>query len=214
MGLLEHEVALLKLSENIREVFLSETGELTVAEVLERSERRGFGFLLMILTLPIALPFTPPGVSTPFAVMTGLLACQMMARRPQPWFPGWVMKKRVKTGDSRFMQAMRRWAEFFEKFLKPRAQWLYRGGVFQWLVGPIILLASLVMFLPFPLTNSASALAILLIALGLLEEDGAVGLAGVAAAVAGLGLAVVFIVLLAVHGPEGIEIVKRWLGRA
>jgi hypothetical protein len=56
-------------------------------------------------------------------------------------------------------------------------------------------------------------LAILLIALGLLEEDGVFGIAGVLLALAGFTLATVFVVMLTLHGPEGIEMVKRWIGR-
>jgi hypothetical protein len=203
----------LKLSENIAEVFLSESGELTVAEVLARSEHRGFGFLLVILTMPVALPFTPPGISTPFAVLVGILACQMMARRQQPWLPAWVMRKRVKTGDSRFLKAMEKWCRFFEKFLKPRMLWIYNRNIFTWFLGPLILLTAIVMALPFPFTNSASALAIFLIALGMLEDDGVMGIAGALLSLLGIGFSIFIIVMLTIHGPEGMEIVKRSIGR-
>ncbi len=203
----------MKLSENLAEVFAAEGGELSVAEILDRSEHRGFGFLLVILTLPVALPFTPPGVSTPFAVLIAILACQMMARRAQPWFPDWVMKRKIKANDSRFLRAMNKWAVFFERFLKPRAQWVYNPTLFRWFLGPVILLTSAAMAMPFPGTNSATSLAILLIALGLLEEDGYFGIAGVLLALAGFALAATFVVMISIHGPEGIEMVKRWIGR-
>jgi len=202
-----------KLSQNIAEVFLAEKGELTVREVLERSEHRGFGFLLVILSLPVALPFTPPGVSMPFAVLIAGLAVQMMLRRDQPWFPTWVMDRRMKTGDNRFMRAMVRWAVFFERFLRPRAEWLYAPAVFRWFMGPVLLLASVAMALPFPGTNSASSFAIFLMALGLLEDDGVFGLAGIALALAGIGIATTIVVLLVLYGPGGIEIAKGWFGR-
>lgn len=203
----------MRLSENITQVFLSEQGDLTVRDILNRSEHRGFGFLFVILSLPVALPFTPPGLSTPFAALIGLLACQMMARREHPWFPDWVMRRRVKSGDNRFMRAMRKWAEFFERFLRPRAQWLYRGHVFRWILGPIILLAAAAMSLPFPGTNSIPAIAICLIGLGLIEEDGAFGLFGALIGLAGLALATTVVVLIILYGPQGIEMIKSWLGR-
>jgi hypothetical protein len=204
----------MRLSQNITDVFLDRTGELTVADVLERSEHRGFGFLLVILSLPVALPFTPPGVSSPFAVLIALLACQMMARRSQPWFPAWVMRRRVRTGDGRFMRAMRRWAEFFERILRPRWTWIYRERVFRWFLGPVLLGAALVMFLPMPVTNTLASLSVLLIALGLLEHDGAFGLAGVLVALAGLVGAAILGTLVALYGPEGLDMARRWLGGA
>lgn len=203
----------MKLSENLESVFLSESGEITIREILDRSEHRGFAFLLVIFTLPIALPFTPPGFSTVFAVLVALLAVQMMAKRQQPWFPGWVMTRKVKTGDSRFVRAMHKWAAFFERFLRPRMAWLYSPFMFRILLGPVILLAAAAMSLPFPGTNSAPALAVSLIALGMLEEDGVCGLAGVLLALMGLALATWVVVMISIHGPEGLDMVKRSLGR-
>jgi hypothetical protein len=201
------------LSENIAEVFLSGDGELTVEEVLERSEHRGFGFLLVILSLPVAVPFTPPGVSVPFGVLIGMLACQMIARRSQPWFPRWVMRRKIKTGDNRFMRTMKRWAEFFERYLRPRATWVYSDWFFRWFLGPVLLLSAVTMMLPFPGTNSVCSLAVLLIALGLLEDDGVFGLAGALASVVGILVAAVFVAMVALYGPEGVKAVQRWLGR-
>ncbi len=204
----------MKLSENLDQVFLSQSGELTIKDILERSEHRGFAFLLVIFSLPIALPFTPPGFSTVFAVLIALVAVQMMARREQPWFPAWVMTRKVKTGDSRFVRTMHKWASFFERFLRPRMTWLYRPVMFQVLLGPTILLAAAAMSLPFPGTNSAPALAVSLIALGLLEEDGLFGLVGLLLAMMGLALAIWVVVMIRLHGPEGLEMIKRTLGRS
>ncbi|MFQ3587572.1 MAG: exopolysaccharide biosynthesis protein [Fimbriimonadaceae bacterium] len=195
----------MRLSQNIADVFLADGGELTIADVLARSEHRGFGFLLVVFSLPVVLPFTPPGVSSPFAVLIAALAVQMMMRRTQPWFPNRVMAKKVKTGDSRFMKAMKRWAEFFERFLRPRMRWVYSPGVFRWFLGPVILLAATAMFLPFPGTNSVPSLAILLIALGLLEEDGVFGLVGALIALAGAAIAASMVVLVVVHGPQALQ---------
>lgn len=203
----------MRLSENIASVFLTDGEELTVREVLERSEHRGFGFLLVILSLPVALPFTPPGVSAPFGVLIGLLAVQMLLKRAQPWFPAWVMRRKVKTGDSRFLRMMKKWAEFFERFLRPRQEWVYSERVFRWFLGPIVLLAAVTMLLPFPGTNSISSFAVFLIALGLLEDDGLFGLAGAFFSLVSLAIAVTVVVLLVVYGPEGIKIVEGWFGR-
>ncbi|MCW5939094.1 MAG: exopolysaccharide biosynthesis protein [Fimbriimonadaceae bacterium] len=203
----------MRLSENIAHVFLADEEELTVQQVLERSEHRGFGFLLVILSLPVAIPFTPPGVSVPFGVLIGLLAFQMMGRRSQPWFPSWVMRRKVKTGDSRFVRMMKKWAEFFERYLKPRATWVYSDTFFRWFLGPVVLLAAATIIVPLPGTNSVCSFAVLLIALGLLEEDGVFGLTGAIISLIGVVVAATLVTMIVIYGPEGIKMVESWIGR-
>jgi hypothetical protein len=63
------------------------------------------------------------------------------------------------------------WLERAETLLKPRASILAMPPV-EYLVGSICLLLALVLVLPIPLGNMLPALAISLMALGLLERDG------------------------------------------
>ena len=73
------------------------------------------------------------------------------------------------------------------------------------------LLSAAVLLLPFPLTNSLPALAIFLIGLGMLEEDGLAGLAGVLVAIAGLALGAALVFFLVRFGPQGYEMLVNWL---
>ncbi|MFN7172642.1 MAG: exopolysaccharide biosynthesis protein [Fimbriimonadaceae bacterium] len=203
----------MKLSQNISEVFLEDSGSTTVREILARSEHRGFGFLLVIFTIPVVLPFTPPGVSAPFAVMVIIIAAQIMANRQQPWFPRRILDKQIKTGDSRFMKALKKSSEFFERFLRPRAKWVYSPAFRRWVMAPLIILAALAMMLPLPGTNSLPALSILLIALGMLEEDGVFGLIGSLLAFIGMAIAAVFGLAIIAYGPEGIDRIRSFFGR-
>jgi hypothetical protein len=203
----------MKLSQNISEVFLEDSGSITVREILARSEHRGFGFLLVIFTIPVVLPFTPPGVSAPFAMVVIIVAAQIIANRQQPWFPKRVLDKQIKTGDSRFMKALKKSCEFFERFLRPRAKWVYAPVFMRWVMAPLIILAALAMMLPLPGTNSLPALSILLIALGMLEDDGAFGLIGSLLAFFGMTIAAAFGFALIAYGPEGIDRIKSFFGR-
>ena len=58
----------------------------------------------------------------------------------------------------------------------------------EYLVGGVCLLLSLIVFLPIPLGNMLPALAICLLALGILERDGLWVLAGLLGAAAGVAL--------------------------
>jgi hypothetical protein len=63
------------------------------------------------------------------------------------------------------------WLERAEKLLKPRASVLAMP-LMEYVVGLVCLLLALVLVLPIPLGNMFPALAISLMALGLLERDG------------------------------------------
>jgi len=77
------------------------------------------------------------------------------------------------------------WLGKAEKLLKPRAQVLVRPLV-EYIVGLVCLVLAAVLMLPVPLGNTLPALAISLLALGVLERDGVWIAAGfLASAVAG-----------------------------
>ena len=60
---------------------------LTLGEVFQRIGDRGFGLLLIVLSLPSALPIPAAGYSTPFGIIIAVLALQMLAGRTSPWIP-------------------------------------------------------------------------------------------------------------------------------
>jgi hypothetical protein len=146
---------------------------ITLGEVFERIGDRGFGLLLLVLSLPSALPVPAPGYSTPFGVLLSVLALQMMAGRRTPWLPKRAAGIRLRGG---FVEAMLAFlGKFFGKvefLIKPRLRWVgSRGGLF--LLGTLVLVMAGLMILPIPLTNTAPAFVIFLIGVGLSEDDGA-----------------------------------------
>ncbi len=200
------------LSVQIRRAFDREAGEITFGEFLERIEARSFGFLLVLLSLPSALPLPAPGYSVPFGIVLSLLAVQMIRRRSQPWFPERVLQRKIKSGgDSKVVKGMTRFIAFFERMLKPRGAILFRSGVFPSVLGGVILLCSMSMILPIPLTNTLPALGIFLMGLAVLEEDLAFGLVGMVIGLLGLALTTAILVAIAMFGAEGVDMVKNWI---
>jgi hypothetical protein len=55
-----------------------------LADILLLAGERTFGSLLVILSLPRALPVPTPGYSTPFGVLISLLAIQLISRDKTP----------------------------------------------------------------------------------------------------------------------------------
>ena len=145
----------------------------TLGEVFERIGDRGFGLLILVLSLPSALPVPAPGYSTPFGMLLAILALQMMAGRRTPWLPRRAAGIKLR---GHFVESMLTFlGKFFGKaefLIKPRLRWVNsHGGLFS--LGALVLIMAGLMILPIPLTNTAPAFVIFLIGVGLSEEDGA-----------------------------------------
>jgi hypothetical protein len=201
------------LSEEITELFQSEQAVIKVDDLLKKAEHKGFGFLFMFLALPIALPFTPPGLSTPFGLLIISLAVQVILGRDTPWFPSKLREKTIRQGSTKFLLKMSKWLKFFERLLRPRVSWLYRTRVFRYLVGPFILLAGIGLSMPLPITNTVFSMAVFLIGLGMMEEDGLFGLAGMTITASGFILMGVLIWYVIRYGPEGIHRFEDFIKR-
>lgn len=59
----------------------------SIGEIVDTVGEKGFGLTLMVLSLPSALPVPAPGYSTPFGIVIGLIALQMMLGRQTLWVP-------------------------------------------------------------------------------------------------------------------------------
>ena len=79
------------------------------------------------------------------------------------------------------------WLSRAERLLRPRLSGLCRSPT-EYLVGLVCLLLSLIVFMPIPLGNMLPALAICLMALGILERDGVWVLAGLLTAIGSVAL--------------------------
>lgn len=184
---------------------------LTLGDVFERIGDRGFGLLLIILSLPSALPVPAPGYSTPLGVLIAILALQMLAGRTTPWLPERAARTKL---HGKFIDAMLGFlAKFFAKvefLIRPRLRWVgSRAGLA--FLGALVLIMACLMILPIPLTNTAPAFVIFLTGIGLTEEDGLfsifAGLLGIAATT--LYAVVVYIFIR--FGFEGIDMIKAWI---
>lgn len=206
------------LSEVIEAAFARKEGdpEQTIGDLIHRASSRGFGVALFITALPVAAPATPPGVSVPFGILVLLLAFQVLARRESPWLPAWIEKKKIKAAKkpSKFVGFMVGFTRFVERFLAARWTFMLRGGLFFGLVIPVVILSAIVMLVPLPITNSLASLAVVLIGLAMIEDDGWFAVGGVLVGLAIAGLVAAFGVAVAQYGPEGIQmVVDRIKGR-
>lgn len=143
---------------------------ISVGDLLTVLGDRALGALMFVFAVPNVLP-APPGTSAILGLPLLFLAAQVtLARRP--WLPAIITRRSMSRED--FHQLIRRiapWLERAEKLLRPRFSFLALPPLEQ-CIGLICLLLAVILALPIPLGNMLPALAISLMALGLVERDG------------------------------------------
>lgn len=180
---MRHTSGGLPLSEILRALADDQSNErISIGDLLKALGDRAIGALLFIFAFPNVLPM-PPGTSAVLGAPLVFLAAQL-AFNLKPWLPSIIAKRSMSRDD--FQTLIGRigpWLERAEKLLRPRASGLALPPM-EYVVGLICLLLAVVVVLPIPLGNIMPALAISMLALGVLERDGYWVLAGLATAIA------------------------------
>ena len=159
---------------------------ISIGDLLAALGERAFGALIFIFAFPNVLP-TPPGTSTLLGAPLVFLAAQLCLGW-RPWLPAVVAQRSISRIDyARLVGRIHPWLVRAERLLQPRLRSLTRFPM-EHVIGLVCLVLALLLVLPIPLGNVLPALAISLLALGLLERDGLWVLAGLVAAAAALAL--------------------------
>ena len=140
-------------------------------DILDRLEERAFGAMLFILALPCAIPFlygVPQVVSLPMMALT----LQMLAGREEPWLPEKFGKRMInKSGLQRTSRFGRKWFGWLEVISHPRLTFL-AGKRMERVVAVFLTAFAASILVPLPLTNSTPAIAVAIVAFGLMARDG------------------------------------------
>lgn len=142
-------------------------GPIDLEWLLGHLEKRSFGLLLLLLGLLVIIP----GMATVATLALLFPSVEMMMGRSAPSFPRALSKrpfdfKRFK----RFTKWIRPALLAIENVSRPR--WNAHRGVTDRLVGFIVFLLALLAGWPLPLVNVLPGIAVVLIAIGYLQEDG------------------------------------------
>lgn len=187
----------LPVSERLARLADDAPGEtVTLGWLLDQLGERAFGLFLLVLALPCAVPFlygVPQIVSLPLLFVTG----QMVAGRHAPWLPERLSKRTIAVKSLRDLtRRAGPYLRFVEHFLRPRLQSLSHPPLDR-IVALALVVFSLSIMVPLPLTNTLPGIAVALVALGFLQRDGLMILAAVA-----LGSAwVSFLIYVAIYIP-------------
>ncbi len=180
------------ISTFLDESFPAEGSEqLSVGDIISAMHERGFGLMIILLCLPIAIPGCPPPIPSIFALPVCFLCMQMVLRRNAPSLPAFIERKAVKRAGLR--QTINRTLPYIRKIetiIRPRLPWLTNSHMERY-VGAVMLVFSLTILIPLPLTNTVPGIAMIIISIGLLSRDGLLMLGGMALGAAWLVVLVV-----------------------
>jgi hypothetical protein len=155
--------------------------KLAVSELLERVGQSGMLLFAVFLTLPFLVPVSVPGVSTVFGLLIILIGIGFALDR-LPWLPGFVMKRTVPAGKlGAALEQGSKLVARIEGFLHPRLGFFVNGPGAGRFNGLMLAFAGVLLMAPFgfvPFSNTIPGLAILFLALGMLEDDGVFVLLG------------------------------------
>ncbi len=161
---------------------------ITIGEIVDRIDERGFGLLMLVLGLPMLIPILPPGASTLVGPLYSLLALRLIIGMDRPWLPGFVRRKEL---SAKTLDALRRrgvpLVRRIERFSRPRFRVLNNPVIVR-VAAVNVFLMGLILLSPAPFLNTLPALSVIFVGLGLLNDDGIFLLAGLAVGVMVVGI--------------------------
>ena len=171
------------------ESVLAEAGDRAVSlgEIIDRTEDRGFGVLMTILGLPMLIPVLPPGSSTVVGPIYAVFAIQMLRGSRRPWVPKrfrdrLLSRQAVEILRKRGLPIIRT----AERWSRPRGVWLGERLTLR-VVGLVTLLMGLILLGPFPFLNTLPAVSVMLLGTSLINRDVLFLLAGLVLGGASVG---------------------------
>lgn len=164
----------------------------TLGDFATHMRERSFGLLLLITAVLGWIPVLPPGVASIFGVAILLLAGQMVLGRVRPWLPAWLAKRGVKReAFATLVKRLTPWLQRVERISRPRLHAMTGRVAERFLAGYICVLALLIC-IPLPMTNAFPALAVAILAIALIQQDGFLIVFGVVAGIAAVVIMTAF----------------------
>ncbi len=195
-----------RLSDDLRTLLVRADGRsLTLGELEEILQGRGFALFILLLSLPFCAPISIPGLSIPFGVVITFLGLRIVFGR-KPELPKFILRKEIKYAVlEKIVNLGLRLCTRMEKIARPRMAFLRRWPGMINLIGLGLASGGIQLLLPLPplipLSNTLPAISVVLLTAGLIERDGVFVLAGY---FVNLGAWVYFALMFGVIG-EGVK---------
>jgi hypothetical protein len=184
------------LSDIILHVFDPHRGHMTYGELINEIDHHGLAVILILFSLPSALPLPAAGYSTLLSIPLFIIGVRLLCGYEKLWLPQKVRQKvfHPEQFDRKLVNAMLRLIYIVERISKPRLVRLVRSQGVRLILGLLICALAVSMFLPIPGTNTAPAFGIFLIGFALLEDDGILLLGGIVSSLLALCLSMIIII--------------------
>lgn len=182
---------------------------ITFKEFLELIGKRGMFMSCILLIAPFLLPISIPGSSSIFGLAILLIITGILLNRP-PFIPQRLMNYRIsKNSMNALLNGSARILSRVEKFVSPRLPILTSGSHINYVNGALMAISSILLMLPLPvpLTDFLPAYGIFFLAIGSLEKDGYLILAGYAMVI----ITIIYFSLIAILGLNGVMMILSYL---
>jgi hypothetical protein len=159
--------------------------------------------------LPLLIPIPlPPGLTTIFAVPLIIFTIQMLGGKMDGiWLPKWIGNRSLKSKVLReILNKSIPIISFMEKILRPRIKFLINKLSIR-ILGIASLFFSILIAIPLPFTNLLPALAIFCIAIGILNQDGLIIIAGILIGIIGT----IIVAFILIFGEEFIHKIAKYI---
>ena len=171
-----------KLSQILADTFNPERGASSYGKVVDELDSHGIAIILVLFSIPSALPIPAAGYSTVLSIPLFLIGLRLLAAKDTVWLPTKVRERDFEPKSfQKLLVPMNKMVSLLERFTRPRLVAVAESKIILVLVGLVICLLACSMALPIPGTNTAPAFGIFLLGFGLLEKDGLLILLGIIA---------------------------------
>lgn len=144
---------------------------LSLGQIRDGLSQSAFGALLIVLALPVSIPFlygVPQIVSIPMMALAG----QMVMGRKEPWLPQKMAARMMrKSALTQVSGGARKWFGWVERLARPRFTFLASKPA-ERIIGLFLCIFCGSILVPLPLTNTVPGIAVAIVGFGLLAKDG------------------------------------------
>ncbi len=143
-----------------------------VVSIVRELKGPGHTIIAVFFCIPFLCFLPVPGLSSVFGLIVTIVGVRI-ALNKEPWLPRRWLKRKI---GARTLHKIFSFAEKFtkkvEKFTKPRGHWVEKYAWVTVLNGSLIALTGILLSLPYPPgTNFPPALGVVVLAIGMLEDD-------------------------------------------
>lgn len=191
---LDNDKSISELIDSLSDVGL--TGKTKIGNLLMRFEETGFAVVMILFSLPIAIPLPyPPGSTAIFGVPLMIFSLQMLFGYSHVFLPKWlanisISNKKILAFSNKAGPKIKK----LEKYLKPRFDFV-ENIIFEKIVSMFSFICAFAISTPVPFTHSLPAWGISIVFLGMLRRDGLVISLGFLVGIFGLFIASLMLIM-------------------